>query len=239
MKDKKWSAGAIPYESEKRCISDCCISDCCISDCSIPNRPMLTAAPLDGLLTRRFAQNFFPIPATNQFAIGSLAPPFELLNVASGQKVRLADYPSASPPLANSPADLTQTPPRAVLLAFTRIFSEKHYCPLCFPHIIELNTAYEQFVLRGMEVLMITSTDVAQSQIVLQDLGLKMPLLSDPSCRVFRRYQLGQALGAPLPAQFIVDHLGRVQFRHLFSFIEPNASVERLWSALDSIRAAS
>lgn len=184
---------------------------------------MLTAANLDSLLNRRFAQNFFPIPATNQFAMGTLAPPFELLNVATGQKVRLADYTTHRNP---------EAPTRAILLAFTRIFSEKHYCPLCFPHIMELNAAYEQFTQQGAEVLMIASTDAAQSQIVLRDLGLKMPLLSDPSCRVFRRYQLGQALGAPLPAQFIVDHLGRIQFRHLFSFIEPNASVERLLNAL-------
>lgn len=99
-----------------------------------------------------------------------------------------------------------------------------------------LNAAYEQFAQRGTEVLMITSTDAAQSQIVGQDLGLKMPLLSDPSCRTFRQYQLGQALGAPLPAQFIVDHSGKVVFRHLFSFIEPNATVERLLAALEASR---
>lgn len=185
---------------------------------------MLTAANLDGLLNRRFVENFFPIPATHRSAIGTLAPPFELLNVATGQKVRLADYTQSK----------KSGTPRYILLAFTRIFSEKHYCPLCFPHIMELNEAYEQFTQRNTEVLMIVSTDAAQSQVVLRDLSLKMPLLSDPSCRVFRRYQLGQALGAPLPAQFIVDQQGRIQFRHLFSFIEPNASVERLLEALDA-----
>jgi peroxiredoxin len=185
---------------------------------------MLTAASLEGLLNRRFAQNFFPIPATNQFPIGTVAPPFELLNVTTGQKVRLADYLAPSPQSRNN----------GVLLAFTRIFSENHYCPLCFPHIMELNAAYEQFVQQDIEVLMITSTDPQQSQIVLQDLGLKMPLLSDPSCRIFRRYQVGQALGAPLPAQFLVDSKGRIRFRHLFSFIEPNASVDRLLTFIDA-----
>jgi peroxiredoxin len=186
---------------------------------------MLTSANLDGLFNRRFAQNFWPIPATNQFAIGTVAPPFELLNVSTGQKVRLADYLSSRNPAA---------PNRSVLLAFTRIFTEKHYCPLCFPHMMALNAAYEQFLQRGTEVVMIASTDAAQSQIVRQDLGLKMSLLSDPSCQTFRRYQLGQALGAPLPAQFIIDHSGRILFRHLFSFIEPNANVVRLLSVLDA-----
>ncbi|WNZ24279.1 redoxin domain-containing protein [Leptolyngbya sp. NK1-12] len=186
---------------------------------------MLTATSLDSLLNRRFAQNFFPIPATNQFPLGTVAPPFELLNVTTGQKIRLADYLSSPLPQARN---------QGVLVAFTRIFSEKHYCPLCFPHIMELNAAYEQFVQQGIEVLMITSTDPQQSRIVLQELGLKMPLLSDPGCRTFRRYQVGQALGAPLPAQFLLDCQGRIRFRHLFSFIEPNASVERLLTFLEA-----
>jgi peroxiredoxin len=182
---------------------------------------MQILAPFDSLLNPRFRRNLLPIPATNQSAIGTLAPEFELLNVATGQKVRLSSY-------AGSPY-------RAMLLAFTRIFSEKQYCPLCFPHIVELNATYERFVQRGVEVLLITSTDPNQSQVVLQDLQLKMPLLSDSSCRVFRQYQVGQALGAPLPAQFLVDRLGRIRFRHLFSFIEPNASSERLLTAIDQM----
>ena len=75
---------------------------------------------------------------------------------------------------------------------------------------------------------MITSTDAKQSEIVVRDLGLKMPLLSNPNCRVFRMYHTGQALGAPLPAQFILDKTGKVQYKHLFSFIDHNASVDQL-----------
>ena len=75
---------------------------------------------------------------------------------------------------------------------------------------------------------MVTSTDERQSQVVVKDLGLKMPLLSDPSCRIFRTYQTGQALGAPLSAQFVLDIEGRLRYRHLFSFLDHNASVEKL-----------
>lgn len=168
-------------------------------------------------------QDLLPIPATNQLAIGTVVPSiqplnFKLCHVASGQTVRLTDYLDRSDWL---------------LLAFTRIFSETQYCPLCYPHILELNAAYEQLQDRGIEVLMITSTDRSQSEIVLQDLGLKMPLLCDPSRSSFRAYQVGQALGAPLPAQFLLDATGRLIFRHLFSFIEPNASLERLLSVID------
>lgn len=169
----------------------------------------------DRLLNRRFAENFLPVPATHRAPLGRVAPPFELLNVATGEKLRLADCLG-----------------QPVLLAFTRIFTEQHYCPFCFPHLLALNEAYEQFQRRGAEVLLISSTDLAQSQAVRQDLGLKMPLLSDPSCRSFRLYQTGQALGAPLSAQFLLDATGRIRFRHLFSFIDPNASIPRLLSAL-------
>lgn len=177
----------------------------------------MTTTDLTGLFSKRFAKNLFPIPATNQFPMGIYAPSFELLEVKSGQWIKPADYVGVKP----------------VILAFTRIFTDRHYCPLCHPHIGAMNQAYEQFVRRGVEVLMIASTDETQSKVVAHDLGLKMPLLSDPDCRAFRSYRLGQALGAPLPAQFVVDKTGRIRFRHLFSFLEPNASVERLLAVVD------
>jgi peroxiredoxin len=172
----------------------------------------------DGLLNRRFAQNLLPIPASNHLPLGSAAPDFSAFHVTLGQPVQLANYLG-----------------QPLLLAFTRIFTEKHYCPFCFPHLLELNAAYEQFRQRGIEVLLISSTDPAQSQIVAADLALNMPLLSDPSCQSFRLYQTGQALGAPLPAQFLLDAAGRIRFRHSFSFIEPNASVARLLAMVDGL----
>jgi hypothetical protein len=36
------------------------------------------------------------------------------------------------------------------------------------------------------------------------------------------------ALGAPLPAQFVLDKEGKLRYRHLFSFLDYNASVEKL-----------
>ncbi len=190
---------------------------------------MLTSTDFTGLFNQRFFNNTLPIPATNQFSMGSLAPPFELMEVKGRRKIRLSDY-------AGSRKPSEEAWNRPVLLYFTRIFTEKQYCPLCYPHIHALNENYEQVTQRGAEVLMFTSTDERQSAKVVEHLGLKMPLLSDPSCRIFRRYQVGQALGAPLPAQFLVDPAGKIRFRHLFSFLEPNASIERLLIALDRIK---
>lgn len=132
-----------------------------------------------GLLNRRFLQNFLPIPATNQSYYDVATPDFELPDITNGRRVHLRDY------RANNRSSWP----------FTRIFTEKQYCPLCSPHIVALNKNYHRFTDLGVEVLMLTSTDERQSQLVVRDLGLKLPLLSNPDCDVFRRYGVGQALG--------------------------------------------
>lgn len=180
---------------------------------------MLTSSDFSGLLSDRFFKNFFPIPASNDLAYGVVPPNFVLPDVTNSGTVQLSSYRCKKP----------------VILAFTRIFTEKQYCPLCFPHIKALNEHYEQFRDRGIELLMITSTDAQQSKVVVQDLGLKMPLLSDPGCQTFRAYQTGQALGAPLPAQFVLDLQGQLRYKHLFSFLDHNASVETLLHFCESV----
>ena len=82
---------------------------------------------------------------------------------------------------------------------------------------------------------MITSTDKEQSQQVVKDLNLLMPLLYDPTCSIFRAYRVGQALGAPLPAQFLLDQQGILRYKHLFSFLSPNAEVETLLAAVERL----
>lgn len=173
---------------------------------------MLTSTDFSGLFNERFFRNFLPIPATNKLPLGVITPDFQLPDITHGTLVKLSDYRGKQP----------------VLVAFTRIFTEKQYCPFCYPHIKDLNEKYEYFKNRGIAVLLITSTDEWQSQIVVRDLGLKMPLLSDPSCRVFQAYAVGQALGAPLPAQFVLDKEGKLRYKHLFSFLDHNASIEKL-----------
>lgn len=181
---------------------------------------MLSSTDFNGLFNQRFFNNLLPIPATNQLAKGAFPPDFSLPDMTNGGTVKLA-------------GDREQKP---VILAFTRIFTEKQYCPFCFPHIKALNESYEVFANRGISLLMITSTDPQQSKTVVRDLGLKMPLLSDSSCQVFRAYQTGQALGAPLPAQFVCDRQGRLRYKHLFSFFDHNASVEQLLAVVDGLR---
>jgi peroxiredoxin len=180
---------------------------------------MLTSTNFSGLLNERFFRNFAPIPATNQLSLGALTPDFERQDITHGQLVKVSSYRGVKP----------------VILAFTRIFTENQYCPLCHPHIKAMNENYERFTERGVEVLMITSTDVQQSQKVVKDLGLTMPLLSDPSCLSFQSYAVGQALGAPLPAQFVLDKQGKLRFKHLFSFLSPNAEIDTLLKVIEGL----
>jgi peroxiredoxin len=165
-----------------------------------------------GLINKRFFDNFVPIPASNELKLGSIAPEIQIHDVRNNRQIKLSDYRGVKP----------------VILDFTRIFTEHQYCPFCYPHLKAMNERYGEFLDRGIEVLIISSTDQQQSENVVRDLNLQMPFLSDPSCARFRRYHVGQALGAPLPAQFALDKEGRIIFKHLFSFLHHNAEVDTL-----------
>lgn len=179
----------------------------------------LTSMDFRGLVNLRFFKNFVPLPATPKFTVNQRMPDFQLPVVGQRAAIQLSDYRGLKP----------------VVVAFTRIFTEKQYCPFCYPHILALNETYAQFTALGAEVLLVTSTNMGQSKQVQQDLMLEMPLLVDPGCKVFRAYGTGQALGAPLSAQFVVDREGQLRFQHLFSFVHHNASPERLMWALRNL----
>ena len=172
-----------------------------------------------GLFNRRFANNFIPLPPLRVPAVGSIAPDFILPIIGSSKEIKLSDYRGKQP----------------VVLAFTRIFTEKLFCPYCYPHIQDLKERYQEFTDKGVELLMISSTDPIQSQQIVDQLSLPYPFLYDPDCLIFRRYGVGQALGAPLPAQFIVGREGKITFRHLFSFIDGNAESDTILKELDKL----
>ena len=171
-----------------------------------------------GLFNHRYASNFIPRPPSRVPAVGELAPDFSLPQIGGGN-VQLSDFRGQQP----------------VVLAFTRIFTEKLFCPFCYPHIQELKICYPGIRDRGAELVMIASTDPLQSQQVVDQLGLPYPFLFDPDCATFRRYGVGQALGAPLPAQFVVDQEGRITFGHLFSFLDSNAEPDTILTELDQL----
>lgn len=171
-----------------------------------------------GFLNQRYLKNFVPLPGMKEPAVGQLAPDFELPCVG-GDLIKLSDYREKKP----------------VFLAFTRIFTEKLFCPFCYPHIQDLKQRYSEIVDRGAELLMVSSTDQVQSEQVVSDLMLPYPFLYDPACVSFRNYGAGQALGAPLPAQYVVDLEGRIRFRHMFSFVDHNAGMDDILAILDQL----
>ncbi|BAC87970.1 peroxiredoxin family protein [Gloeobacter violaceus] len=171
------------------------------------------------LFNQRFAKNFLPLPGFSVPAVGEAAPDFVLPRVG-GAPVRLSDYRGRMP----------------VVIAFTRIFTEKLFCPFCYPHLQDLKNRYGEIRQAGAELLMVTSTDPVQSAQVVADLALPYPFLFDPGCTLFQAYGAGQALGAPLPAQYIVDMTGTIVYRHLFSFIDSNASTDEVLAVLKALQ---
>ncbi|GAB4539541.1 MAG: peroxiredoxin family protein [Pleurocapsa sp.] len=173
-----------------------------------------------GLFNRRFAANFIPLPPFRVPEVGSIAPDFSLPIAGKSDRIKLSDYRGKQP----------------VVLAFTRIFTEKLFCPYCYPHIRDIKKRYQEFKDKGAELLMISSTDPLQSQQIVEQLGLPYPFLYDTDCNIFRRYGVGQALGAPLPAQFVVNQEGRITWKHLFSFIDGNAESNIILRELDKLK---
>jgi len=168
-----------------------------------------------GLFTQRFAENFLPLPPLPLLAQGVHPPDFELPQVG-GTKVRLSSFWGRQP----------------VVLAFTRIFTETLFCPFCYPHIQELKDTYQIIQAQGAELLMISSLPLALATQVVNNLQLPYPFLSDPDCKIFRAYGLGQALGAPLPGQFLLDKMGDLRYVHHYSPLEANAPEATLVDAL-------
>ena len=177
----------------------------------------LTSTDFRGVLSRRFFDNFVPVPARCRFQLGQVVPDM-VLSGTDGQPYRLFENRG-----------------KPVVLVFARIFTEKQYCPFCYPHILAVRKAYAQFVTLGADLLLISSTPVVKSKLIQQDLSLPMPVLSDASCKSFRQYGTGQALGAPLPAQFVVDAEGKLRFQHLFSFAHTHATPARLLWAIRNL----
>jgi peroxiredoxin len=171
-----------------------------------------------GLFNERFAKNLIPLPGFTVPQVGEMAPDFTLSRV-QGESVKLSDYFGQKP----------------VFLAFTRIFTEKLFCPFCYPHIQELKDRYQEIQEAGAELLMISSTDPVQSAQVVEDLALPYPFLYDPACTTFRMYGAGQALGAPLPAQYVLDKTGRIVERHLFSFVDHNVDTSEVLAILKKL----
>lgn len=175
-----------------------------------------TVLPLTGASFWRF---WLPQPPRLALPLGQIPPDFALGDVTHQRTVRLANWRGKQP----------------IVLFFYRVVADVVYRPERYAYLGAINQAYPQFRDAGAEVLVVTNTVQRQGQAMVDDLGLTLPLLSDYSGSTFRAYHTGQALGAPLPAQFVLDAQGRLRYCHLCSLLHPNASLETLLAVLESL----
>ncbi len=171
------------------------------------------------LTTTPFWRYWVPLPPSVALPLGQISPDFALGDATHQRTVRLANWRGKQP----------------VVLIFCRILAELAYSPHRYAYLGAINQAYAQFRNAGAEVLVITNTVQRQGQSIVDDLGLTLPLLSDDSGSTFRAYSTGQALGAPLPAQFVLDAQGRLRYGHLFSLLHRQASPDTLLTVVESL----
>lgn len=142
----------------------------------------------------KFLENLLPRPSKRLVEVGDLAPDFELPD-GTGAKVRLSDFRG-----------------KRVLLVFTRIFTDKIFCPLCFPHLSNLKKDFNEFQSEDVEVLVINTTSEEMTREIATEQQYPFKLLSDEHWEIFHLFGLGAAIGAPLPGQFLIDRDGKVLF---------------------------
>lgn len=162
---------------------------------------------------------WMPFPPGVVVPLGQIPPDFALWDVTYQRTVRLANWRGKQP----------------VVLFFCRLPVVETYRAERWPYLVAINRAYAQFRNAGAEVLMVANTSRRQGQAMVDDLGLTVPVLSDDTGAVFRAYRTGQAWGAPLPAQFVLDAQGRLRARHLFSLLHHQAAVESLLALVDGL----
>ncbi|MBE9136345.1 redoxin domain-containing protein [Nodosilinea sp. LEGE 07088] len=160
-----------------------------------------------------------PRPPRLALDLGQICPDFAHWDVTHQRTVRLANWRGRQP----------------VVLVFCRIFADLVYSPQRYAYLVAINQAYPQFRNAGAEVLLITNTIQRQGQALVHDLGLTLPLLCDVAGSSFRAYFTGQAWGAPLPAQFVLDAQGCLRYSHLYSILHAQAAPEILLERVEAL----
>jgi peroxiredoxin len=166
-----------------------------------------------------FWRYLLPQPPWLGLSLGQIPPDFALWDVTHQRTVRLANWRGKQP----------------VVLDFVRLRPQDMYSPTDYPHIVAMNQAYAMFRNAGAEVLMMVSTSLRHTEGLAEDLQLTLPLLRDETGQSFCDYYTGQALGSPLPAQFVLDAQGCLRHCHLFSLLHPYASPQQLLTVVEGL----
>ncbi|NTV46349.1 MAG: redoxin domain-containing protein [Chlorobiales bacterium] len=165
----------------------------------------------------KFIENFFPRAAQHNVKVGDWAPDFELPD-STGKPIRLSDFRG-----------------KKVLLVFTRNFTDKIFCPLCYPHLNSLKKDAKAFHELDTEILLVNTTSVEMSRKIAEEQGYDFPVLSDENWIVFELFGLGAAIGAPLPGQFIIDREGIIRFVYMCDALPSHPTNEAMMEILKKL----
>jgi peroxiredoxin len=168
-------------------------------------------------MSQPFLQYFLPRPARCEFQLGQVLPDLNLSDT-EGLAQTLSSYRG-----------------KPVVLAFIRLFDKKQYRLENFPYLGDLAATYSQFLGLGATLIVISPSTLALGKRLKAELALPMPVWIDTTGESFQQYGTGQALGAPLPAQFVLDGEGRLRFQHLFSLAHNHATPARLLWAVRNL----
>ncbi len=168
-------------------------------------------------VNKKFLENIVPRSSKTMVQVGDLVPDFELPN-GTGKPVKLSDFRG-----------------QRVLLVFTRIFTDKIFCPLCFPHLNNLKKDYEAFKSKDVEVIVINTTPVEMTLQITEEQNYPFVFLSDEHWEIFSLFGLGAAIGAPLPGQFLIDRDGKVLFVYTANSLPNHPDNKEMFSLLSKV----
>jgi peroxiredoxin len=97
-----------------------------------------------------------------------------------------------------------------------------------------------EFSKRGIRVAAVSVDPVEVSRTLAEKAGLTFPLLSDPEMKVIRPYDLQHIRGhngadIARPAEFLIDHTGRVRWLNLTDDIRVRATGEQVIREADRL----
>jgi peroxiredoxin len=121
-----------------------------------------------------------------------------------------------------------------VVLVFYRAF----WWTYCRRQLVELQKDYAEIDALNAEVLAVSADDLKGANYVIEELGLKFPILYDVSTEVVAEYEVFDLLGdgLPTPAVFVLDRAGNIRWQYVgkaYTDIPANAAIIEQLQALE------
>ncbi|MCC6524024.1 MAG: peroxiredoxin family protein [Polyangiaceae bacterium] len=110
----------------------------------------------------------------------------------------------------------------------------------CRDQLVELEQARRDIEKTGAHVVAVSVDDREVSQSFAQELGLHIPLLSDPDLRVALAYGVAmEGRDIAIPAVFVVDRAGRIRLRKVGENAADRTSPAEILRVLGEVRGSA